>query len=83
MITGAACGSLSSAGRGAPLWLACLARRGTHQRSATSSSKGVSNIDTATEATRKDAVWASITPACCAAWNTTKPNSPPCASKMT
>ena len=37
----------------------------------------------ATAATRSDDAAASITPAPAAVWNTTKPNSPPCASRIT
>ena len=53
-----------------------------HQRSAATSSSGVSSIEIATAATSSDEVGASITPAPAAVWNTTKPNSPPCASRM-
>ena len=80
MITGACCSSLISAICGLPSRpLRCAA----HQRSASTSNSGVSSIDKATQATSSDDVCASMTRAPRAAWKTTKPNSPPCASRMT
>ncbi|HET7526037.1 MAG TPA: cation:proton antiporter, partial [Burkholderiaceae bacterium] len=51
------------------LALVPLLGRGTHDGE---------GIDSATTATSSDAVSLSITRPCVAAWNTTKPNSPPC-----
>ena len=42
----------------------------------------MSSIEIATAATRNDDTGAEITPACAAVWKTTKPNSPPWASRM-
>ena len=80
MITGACCGSfISAAAARRPERVS----RGVHQRSAATSSSGVSSIDSVTAAISSDDTGVEITPACAAVWNTTKPNSPPCASSMT
>ena len=79
MITGACCSTLISSSWGALLWaFKCAA----HQRSASTNSSGVSSIDKATQATSNDDTSGLMTSAPSAAWNTTNPNSPPCASKM-
>mmetsp|Transcript_22395 Transcript_22395/g.88655 ORF Transcript_22395/g.88655 Transcript_22395/m.88655 type:complete len:375 (+) Transcript_22395:3126-4250(+) len=52
-------------------------------RSPPLSSSGVSASDSATAATRAEFCAALIMPSPCASWNTTKPNSPPWASRMT
>ena len=77
MITGASCSSLSSL---SGAWSGRQAARRAATRSATSSSSGVSSMVMATTAISSEAVRASITPRCWAAWKTTKPNSPPWAS---
>ena len=81
MTIGASCGSLIS-GTTMPCARTSRWSRGAITRSAITSSSGLSSIDSATVATSSDDAPALITPACAAAWNTTKPNSPPCASRM-
>ena len=81
MMIGASCGSLIS-GIGVPRDSNSRSSRGAITRSANTSSSGLSSIDSATVAISSDDAPVLITPACAAAWNTTKPNSPPCASRM-
>lgn len=77
MITGADCGSEISCACGAVF---SVAKRLSSTRSSSTSSSGLISMDKATAPISSDAISAGIARKPAPAWNTTKANSPPCAS---
>jgi len=77
MITGALCGSEISGTCGA---LLSVAKRLSSTRSSSTSSSGLMSMDSATAPISSEAVSEAMAPNVAPAWNTTKANSPPCAS---